>query len=160
MARYNAWQSKQLRPTLDAMDEEELHRDHGAFFASLFATMNHLLWGDTLWISRFDGGPGSDRGIKDSVDMTPNYAEWARQRFLMDGRITLWAERLRAIDLTGDYSWYSGAMEAQVSKPLALCITHFFNHQTHHRGQIHAMLTAAGHKAPVSDLFFLPSKDT
>ena len=74
----------------------------------------------------------------------------------MDARITLWAERLRAIDLVGDLTWYSGAANRNMVKPKALCVAHFFNHQTHHRGQIHAMLTAAGQKPAATDLPFMP----
>ncbi|MEM6727609.1 MAG: DinB family protein, partial [Pseudomonadota bacterium] len=55
----------------------------------------------------------------------------------------------------GDLSWFSGALGRDVTKPLAFCVAHFFNHQTHHRGQIHAMLTAAGHVPPDTDLFLL-----
>jgi len=155
MARYNHWQNNELRDILKAMPEEELRKDRGAFFGSIMSTLNHLLWGDTLWMSRFDGGPGSDLGIPQSVDLTPSFAEWSRQRFLVDGRIREWAKGLHAVDLVGVLTWFSGAMGREVSKPLAFCITHMFNHQTHHRGQIHAMITSAGHKAGVSDLFFM-----
>jgi len=56
----------------------------------------------------------------------------------------------------GNLTWYSGAADREVTKPMALCVAHFFNHQTHHRGQLHAMLTADGMEAPVSDLFLMP----
>jgi uncharacterized damage-inducible protein DinB len=74
----------------------------------------------------------------------------------MDARILRWAEGLNAVDLKGDLRWYSGALGCDMVKSIDLCITHFFNHQTHHRGQIHAMLTAAGATAPVTDLFIMP----
>jgi uncharacterized damage-inducible protein DinB len=76
----------------------------------------------------------------------------------MDGRILLWAEKMQALDLLGDLRWFSGVMGREVTRPKGALIMHMFNHQTHHRGQIHAMLTAAGVRAPVSDLFFMPEE--
>ena len=91
--------------------------------------------------------------------MFPTKSDWLAERFACDGRIRKWANGVRQIDLQGDLNWYSGAMKRDFSKPMALCVTHFLNHQTHHRGQVHAMLTAAGQTAPVSDLPFMPESD-
>lgn len=156
MARYNAWQNKQLRAAFETVSEAELRKERKAFFGSLMKTANHLLWGDTIWMSRFDGGPGPSVGPEKHAEFTPTPAVWAGERFKMDARILKWADRLRAVDLKGDLKWYSGTLKQEVSKPLDLCIAGFFNHQTHHRGQIHAMLTAAGATAPVTDLFIMP----
>jgi uncharacterized damage-inducible protein DinB len=156
MARYNAWQNKQLRAAFDTLSEVELRKERKAFFGSIFSTANHLLWGDMIWMSRFDGGARPEAGISESVDLTPTPAVWAGDRYRMDARILRWAEGLNAVDLKGDLRWYSGALGCDMVKSIDLCITHFFNHQTHHRGQIHAMLTAAGATAPVTDLFIMP----
>ena len=156
MARYNAWQNNGLRDMIAEMRPSDLKQDRGAFFGSILGTLNHLLWGDTLWMSRFDGGAGSELSIAQSVDLTPTPAVWAADRFRMDARITLWAARVRAVDLVGDLKWFSGAANQDMVKPMALCVAHFFNHQTHHRGQIHAMLTAAGKKPAATDLPFMP----
>lgn len=156
MARYNAWQNDGLRKMVGEMSKEELTQDRGAFFGSIFATLNHLLWGDAIWISRFDGGKEPDPSIKDSTAFTPTPAVWAADRFRMDARITLWAKAVNAIDLVGDLKWYSGAAGREMSKPKALCIMQLFNHQTHHRGQVHAMLTALGKRPNDTDLPFMP----
>lgn len=156
MARYNAWQNDGLRAMIPAMDVAELTKDRGAFFGSIFATLNHLLWGDTLWISRFDGGAGPSVAAKDHREMTPTPAAWAADRFRMDARISLWAQSVNAIDLVGDLTWYSGVADREMSKPKALCVMQLFNHQTHHRGQVHAMLTAAGQHPNDTDLPFMP----
>ena len=156
MARYNQWQNNGLRKDVKALSEEELRRDRGAFFGSIFATLNHLLWGDLLWMSRFDGGDGPDVEAAQHAEITPNIAEWDRQRFLTDGRIVQWASKVKSVDLTGNLTWYSGMAGRELSKPKALCVTHFFNHQTHHRGQVHAMLTAAGVTPQATDLVFMP----
>jgi len=156
MARYNAWQNDGLRKMVGEMSKEELTKDRGAFFGSIFATLNHLLWGDAIWISRFDGGTEPDPSIKDSTTFTPTPAVWAGDRFRMDARITLWANSVSAIDLVGDVTWRSVAVGRDMSKPKSLCILQLFNHQTHHRGQVHAMLTALGKKPNDTDLPFMP----
>jgi uncharacterized damage-inducible protein DinB len=156
MARYNAWQNNGLRDVLAEMNPSDLKQDRGVFFGLILGALNHLLWGDTLWMSRFDGSAGTDLSIAQSVDFTPKPAVWAADRFRIDARITLWAARLKAIDLVGDLTWFSGAANREMAKPKELCTAHFFNHQTHHRGQIHAMLTAAGQTAAATDLPFMP----
>lgn len=156
MARYNAWQNNGLREMIPAMDRAELDKDRGAFFGSIRATLNHLLWGDTLWMSRFDGGTGPAVPPEDHKEMTPTSAAWAAERFRMDARITLWAQSLHAVDLAGDLDWYSGMAQRHMAKPMAICVIQLFNHQTHHRGQVHAMLTAAGQKPNDTDIPFMP----
>lgn len=158
MARYNAWQNTGLRKMIPEMKPDDLYEDRGAFFGSIMRTLNHLLWGDMLWMSRFDGGaaPDPDMSIEDSFEMAPTRAVWAADRFRMDARITLWADSLHAVDLVGDMEWYSGATKRQMSKPMAICVMQLFNHQTHHRGQVHAMLTAAGQKPNDTDIPFMP----
>lgn len=156
MARYNAWQNKQLKAAMDTLSEDALRADRGAFFGSIMATANHILWADRMWMARLQGQTPPTEGMQDSTTITPTYAAWSAERFRMDGRILIWAEKLHAVDLVGDLQWYSGVMKQDVSRPIGMLITHMFNHQTHHRGQIHAMLTAQGAKAPVSDLFFMP----
>lgn len=157
MARYNSWQNGQLMPVLESMSKEELSRDRGAFFGSLLATANHLLWGDTLWMSRFDPSVEPPRvPAGEHARLHATVGSWAADRFRLDGKIRFWSEGLRALDLKNDLTWYSGTLGQEMTLPLETCIVHFFNHQTHHRGQIHAMLTAAGQKAPVTDVIFMP----
>ncbi|WP_328591477.1 DinB family protein [Marimonas lutisalis] len=155
MARYNAWQNKQMKAALRELGDAACREDRGAFFGSILGTVNHLLWGDGRWMGRFDGGEAQTLAIEKSPGLTPNLSEWAVARFHMDGRILLWAEKLHAVDLAGDLTWTSGAGEAPHHKPMGLCVVHMFNHQTHHRGQVHAMVTAAGGKGWVTDLPFM-----
>ena len=75
----------------------------------------------------------------------------------MDADLAAWAGQQRDEDLTGTLTWYSQSAEREIKKPLGLILTHLFNHQTHHRGQVHAMLTAAGARPDQTDLPFLPS---
>ena len=160
MARYNGWQNRQLTDALDGVALEVLREDHGAFFGSILGTLSHILWADRVWMHRFapDRIEAPDRGIPDSPELCPTFGVWSAERFAMDGRIGLWADRLHAVDLTGDLRWMSGTLGREVSKPVALCVVHMFNHQTHHRGQVNAMMTRAGLPAPVTDLFAMPEE--
>jgi len=156
MARYNAWQNRQMKAAMEELGETALREDRGAFFGSIMATANHILWADRMWMARLLGKAPPQESMQESTTLTPTYAVWSAERFRMDGRILLWAEKCTALDLVGELHWYSGVLGRQTSRPVGLILTHMFNHQTHHRGQIHAMLTSAGASAPVSDLFFMP----
>jgi uncharacterized damage-inducible protein DinB len=156
MAAYNRWQNSGQCRIVTGMTPEDVSCDRGAFFGSIIGTLNHLLWGDTLWLSRFDGGSGTETLIPQSAQFSDGVQAWAAARTQMDDRISTWAEGLQSADLEGDLHWYSGSMQRDFVKPVGACVMHFFNHQTHHRGQVHAMLTAAGEKPDDTDLPFMP----
>ncbi len=156
MARYNAWQNENLYGAADTLDDAARRAERGAFFGSIEATLNHLLWGDRIWMSRFAGMPKPPGGIADSRTLTPDWATLRIERDRTDSQIIAWAAGLTETDLAGEHTWYSGAAGREVTKPLWLLVTHMFNHQTHHRGQVHAMLTAAGAKPGDTDLFMMP----
>jgi uncharacterized damage-inducible protein DinB len=153
MARYNAWQNTQLRAAFDTLSDAELCADRKAFFGSIFNTANHILWADRMWMARLGIGEAPDG---DHLTLTPTPAVWAGERYKTDARLLHWAEHLHAVDLKGDVNWRSVMANRDFSHPFDLCVMHLFNHQTHHRGQIHAMLTAAGAEAPVTDILFMP----
>jgi len=160
MARYNRWQNAQVLAACDTLAPEALSEDRGAFFGSILGTLSHLMWGDAIWMSRFDDWDKPHVALKDSASFIPDWATLRRLRPEDDGRIIAWADALPEDGLAGDLTWYSGAAGREVSKPLALCVMHFFNHQTHHRGQVHAMLTAAGARPGDTDLFLMPESET
>lgn len=155
MARYNTWQNRSISAAAEGIGEEERRRDRGAFFGSIHATLSHLMWGDHMWMSRFDGWEKPGAGIQSS-SWVDGWAELKSKRRISDARIVHWAERVTDAWLAEDVTWRSGAAGGEVTKPRWLLVTHFFNHQTHHRGQVHAMLTAAGAKPGDTDLFLMP----
>lgn len=155
MARYNRWQNRSIYGAADTLTNAERHLDRGAFFGSIHGTLSHLLWGDTIWMSRFDGWEPPNMGIPGSASFTMDWAEMSSARVAADQKIIDWADRLTADDLTGYLSWFSGAVNREVTKRRTLLIMQLFNHQTHHRGQVHAMLTAAGARPDDTDLPFM-----
>lgn len=156
MARYNRWQNTGLRKITETMDIEALDRDGGAFFGSIRATLNHLLWADRVWMHRIAGHPGPGGTIERSASFAASIEDWTTRRFRLDGRIVVWADALRAVDLAGRITFGSGALGGRVTRPIQPLIMHLFNHQTHHRGQVHAMLTAQGITPPPTDLPLMP----
>jgi uncharacterized damage-inducible protein DinB len=156
MARYNRWQNENLYGAADALSDAERQRTRGAFFGSIHATLNHLLWGDRIWMSRLAGTPRPEGGIPQSVSLYTDWNDLKRERAAFDTVIVDWADQLEDASLAGELTWFSGAIKAEVRKPKWLLVTHMFNHQTHHRGQVHCMLTQAGSKPGDTDLPFTP----
>src|SRR5262249_23460808 len=99
--------------------------------------------------------PRPTTAIKQSAQMIEDFAELRATREQADADISRWAARVDDAWLAEDLVWFSGAASREVRAPLRLLVTHFFNHQTHHRGQAHAMLTAAGEETGDTDLFLL-----
>lgn len=156
MARYNHWQNQNLYDVADVLSDAERRRQRGAFFGSIHATLNHLLWADRIWMSRLAGTPPPPGGIPASISLYDDWGDLKRERASFDAVMLDWAGRLDSDALAGDLTWYSNAMKAQLSQPKWLLVTHMFNHQTHHRGQVHCMLTQAGGKPSDTDLPFMP----
>ena len=157
MARYNRWQNENLYGAADGLSAQDRTADQGAFFGSIEATLNHVLWADRIWMSRFDGWPKPDK--PNITESTREAGDWSRlkaDRAAFDRDLIAWADGLCADDLAGDLTWFSGATGREWSQPLWLLITHLFNHQTHHRGQVHAMLTAKGARPQDTDIPFMP----
>jgi uncharacterized damage-inducible protein DinB len=155
MARYNRWQNDNLYSCADRLTDEARRQERGAFLGSIHGTLNHLLWADEIWMSRFWGTPRPKAGIPESSSLRANWDELKRDRVAFDERIIEWGDEIDDIALAGDFTYYSGAAKRDLTKPKWLLITHVFNHQTHHRGQVHCMLTQAGIRPGDTDLPFL-----
>jgi uncharacterized damage-inducible protein DinB len=156
MARYNHWQNENLYGAAEGLSEEERHRERGAFFGSIHKTLNHLLWADRLWMSRFADTPRPPGGIPESVSLYPDWNKLKNERASFDRTIVEWADAIDPSWLAADLTWYSGAAKHEVTRPCWLLVTHMFNHETHHRGQVHCMLTQAGARPHATDLPFMP----
>ena len=156
MARYNRWQNANLYGVADALSDDERRRERGAFFGSIHKTLSHLLWGDRIWMSRFTDVPRPEGGIPESISLYPEWEPLKQKRADFDATMIDWADRLDPSWLAGDLTWYSGAAKREITRPKWLQVTHMFNHGTHHRGQVHCMLTQAGAKPYVTDLPLTP----
>jgi uncharacterized damage-inducible protein DinB len=156
MARYNRWQNQNLYAVADRLSAAERARERGAFFGSIHQTLSHLLWGDRIWLSRLVGLPKPPGGIAESVALYPDWDGLKAQRADCDRVIIDWADTIAPDWLAAEQTYFSGAIGREVTKPRWVLVTHMFNHQTHHRGQVHCMLTQAGGRPSDTDLPFMP----
>ena len=152
MAAYNAEMNRRLYAAAALLSDAERREDRRAFWASLHGTLNHLLWGDRIWMSRFAGWPKPQQPIKQSAQLYDDFAELTAARVQADADICGWADTLDQAWLDQDMVWFSNASRREMRQPRALLVAHMFNHQTHHRGQAHALLTYFGHDPGVTDL--------
>jgi uncharacterized damage-inducible protein DinB len=152
MAAYNSEMNRRLYAAADRLSDDERRRDRGAFFGSIHGTFNHLLWADRMWMSRFAGWDKPEVVQKDSASLVADYDELKRRRVEADAALERWTAGITDEWLQDDLTWFSGGSGREMSKPRALLLVHLFNHQTHHRGQAHALLTAAGQSTGATDL--------
>jgi len=155
MAAYNAEMNRRLYEASARIPDAERRRDRGAFWGSLHGTLSHLLWGDQAWMSRFDNWPKPAVVQKESAKLVDDFDELRRLRIDADSRISDWAGRMTDNWLAQDMVWFSSSVQKELRSPRSFAVTHFFNHQTHHRGQAHALITACGQKTGDTDLFLV-----
>jgi uncharacterized damage-inducible protein DinB len=155
MAEYNVEMNRRLYGAAARLSDAERRRPQGAFWGSIHGTLTHILWGDRQWMSRFDNWPKPTTPIRESAGMIEDFAELCAERGKADAGISGWAAKVDDAWLAADLSWFSGAANREVTARKGLLVAHFFNHQTHHRGQAHAMLTTAGQETGDTDLFLL-----
>lgn len=154
MARYNRWMNERLYECCARVPDEERKRDVGAFFKSIHGTLNHLLLGDRIWMGRFTGQPYVVASL--SQQLYADFAELRAERARMDAAIEDWARGLSDAALASELSYTSMVKPEPRRYPLWFAATHFFNHQTHHRGQLTTLLAQRGMDAGVTDLIWLP----
>jgi len=154
MGAYNGWMNRKVYEAAAQLSDEERKADRGAFFRSIHSSLNHILWGDRVWLPRFNGKtyPVGSMG----VDLYDSFADLSAARRAMDDEINAWAAELDSAELAGTLTWFSGVAQRELSRPRWLCVTQMFNHQTHHRGQVTTLLKQAGIDPGVTDLPWAP----
>ena len=159
-SQYNAWFNGRLYELISSLTEEERRRDLGAFFRSIHGTLNHILLTDRIWLGRISKHPYRFR----SLDKTPlvfefgslaqilyeSFPELAAQRSETDAAIRACVAELTPELLESDLS-YSRSTGQSMVVPLWHIVSHLFNHQTHHRGQITTLLSQLGHDPGSTD---------
>lgn len=154
LAAYNRWMNERLYGVCAELSDAERRRDRGVFFKSIHGTLNHLLLSDRVWLARFHGGRFQVQGL--DQELYRDFDELRRQREVTDGEIVRWAASLTDEALGGTLRYTSIVNPAPRSYEMWLVVTHFFNHQTHHRGQLTALLSQCGKDYGVTDLIWLP----
>lgn len=150
MAGYNGWANERLYAAAAALPDDLYRKEHGAFFGSVHRTLNHLLVGDRIWMGRFTGTHDGPKQL--DVVLFEDLDDLRLARRAEDERIAGYVGGLSDAALAGLFRYKTISNPMAVEQPLAPALMHFFNHQTHHRGQVHCLLTQLAGDAPSLDL--------
>ena len=139
LAQYNQWMNQKLYAACAELTEQDLHLDRKAFFASIYLTLNHIMYGDLAFLSRMTGDPDNVPDLGE--EFAESFSELRQKREILDQRIIDWVATLdnEFFDQTLTYKSKIDGKRRQAEQGILL--THMFNHQTHHRGQITTLLS-------------------
>ncbi|MBP2547364.1 putative damage-inducible protein DinB [Neorhizobium galegae] len=151
-ADYNRWANARLYEACATLSDAEFRADKGAFFRSAAGTLNHLLVADRIWLRRFTGQGSAPTSL--DAPLYETFADLRAARAIEDQRIIDWVDTLSGADLAATISYSPVSMPGKVELPLGPLLSHVFNHQTHHRGQVHTILTALGQPSLTLDLVY------
>jgi uncharacterized damage-inducible protein DinB len=166
LSRYNRWFNERLYDACERLTDSERRADRGAFFGSLHGTLNHLLWADRLWLRRFASQDGQGPALAPDLLAVPDGASYGTvlveswdglraARRALDSAIEAWVEAM-PVDWPLQTIRYTNTKGVAREQPAWEALTHFFNHQTHHRGQATTLLMQAGVDPGVTDLIAMP----
>jgi uncharacterized damage-inducible protein DinB len=159
LARYNQWMNQKIYAACEDIPDEERKADRGAFFKSIHSTLNHLIWADYMWLGRFTQNTALAKAYPKASIGTDIYEDWRalkEARASMDADIMAWTAALTEAWLAEDFTWYSGITKSTRTKPAWMLVAHWFNHQTHHRGQITTLLSQNGIDPGDTDVMLMP----
>ena len=165
LARYNSWMNQRLYAACNTLTDAQRKADQGAFFKSVHTTLMHLVLADKMWLARFArqgvefAALGSElltmpQGSDYNSDLHPVWTDLTQTRDALDAAIEQWLADMSPEFLTSTMR-YANTKGVQRAHPAWQALTHLFNHQTHHRGQVTTLLTQAGVDVDVTDLIAL-----
>jgi uncharacterized damage-inducible protein DinB len=156
MARYNRWANRRLYGAVAQLEPEEFHAPRSGFFPSIAKTLNHMVVTDRIWLGRFTGTPSDHKRLDEAP--YEDFAALTAAREAEDQRILAFFKELAQARIDSVFEYKNTAGEPKSSEMLPV-LAHFFNHQTHHRGQAHAMLSATRAAPPSLDLVYFIYED-
>ena len=169
MAKYNQWMNQSLYEAAAKLPEEKLKEDKQAFFGSVIGTLNHILVADIIWLKRFALHPAKHLSLEPIRLVEPpnaldqilyvSFEELYQQRIKLDEIIINWCNELGEEDICYLLPYKRMNGESNI-KVLGSLVLHFFNHQTHHRGQVTTLLSQEGIDVGVTDLLMLIPNET
>lgn len=151
-AAYNRWANRAVYAAAGELTGDELNSNRGAFFGSMLATLNHLLVADRVWMKRFTGTGDAPTALDTILHADLPGLEAARQA--EDERILSWIDGLTEDRIAANFSYTPLTNPEPVTQRLGSALSHLFNHQTHHRGQCHMILTSLGKPSLSLDLVY------
>ncbi|MDJ0595636.1 MAG: DinB family protein [Pleurocapsa sp. MO_226.B13] len=164
MSQYNQWMNQKVYQAAEDLGDEQIQQDQKAFFSSIWGTLNHIYVADIIWLRRFARHPQQYQSLKDLPELASytalnaiaakNLPDLSRLRQELDTVIIDWCQELQTRDLEHNLQ-YKDTKGNPYSKNFGQLIQHFFNHQTHHRGQVSTLISQQGIDLGVTDLLKL-----
>lgn len=154
LARYNQWMNRRLYALCAGLPDTERKRDRGAFFGSIHATLDHLLYGDLALLSRLSGDPPQQPRLGETIHEEFETLRAERER--VDARLLAWSAGLTPEWLEARHRFVSQTDGVERILPHWVLVAHLFNHQAHHRGQLTTLLSQLGYDVGETDLHKLP----
>ena len=154
MAEYNQWMNERLYRACESLPEAALHQERGAFFKSIYLTLNHIAYSDLAFLSRFTGQPAEVPPL--GVDLFGGFNALKKEREQLDHRILQWSMTLTPEWLAQSLTYVSKVDGVERAAPQWVLVSHLFNHQVHHRGQITTLLSQEGIDVGSTDMPFMP----
>lgn len=155
-ADYNHWMTGKIYAAAEPLSDSVRKEDRGAFFRSIHSTLNHILMGDIAWMQRFTGEPYPVKVKGMGVDIFDDFGALKDAHLEITAYTQKWSRTLTSDWLSGDLHWESLADNIPRQRPRWLCVSHLFNHQTHHRGQVTTLLKQLNVDVGDTDLPFMP----
>lgn len=157
LTAYNSWMNEKIFACAAELSDTEKKQDLSAFFKPIHGTLNHILLADESWLQRFRGQPVTM--VSPSQEVYVHFDALRAARRAMDREITVWAEGLTDNFADQSFPFYSVTYRKSRVIPGWVAVTHLFNHQTHHRGQVTTLLKQTGKDSGVTDLPWIPQFD-
>jgi len=154
-ARYNRWMNDQLYTVCAEMSDDERKLDMDAFFGSIHGTLNHILLADRVWLGRLRGQPFKVAGL--NQELYADFQALAREHRQTAADLEDLVLAMRPEHLDAPLTYTSLSVPQQKTHTRGFILLHLFNHQTHHRGQVTALISRLGHDFGVTDLIACPS---
>ncbi|MTI17601.1 damage-inducible protein DinB [Rhodobacteraceae bacterium RKSG542] len=155
-AAYNKWANGILLRECEQISEDDYHRDMGVYFGSIHRTLDHQLLADHVWLYRLTGDGEPFDSLDD--DMTGSLDVLTEKRIRLDERIISTIDQMKESDLMRTLIYRTLRKPLVMQQPLGAALFHFFNHQTHHRGQVHALMHQLGRTPPALDLIYFQNE--
>jgi len=167
-AQYNQQINNNFYGAASQLSAQQLSQDRGAFFESIIGTLNHILLGDIIWLKRFSNHSENFSALTAISELpTPTVLNaimydqlpaLQQQREQLDSIICRFTNELSDQVLVSSLK-YQNTKGISFSKNFGQLIQHFFNHQTHHRGQLSTLLYQAGIDVGITDLLIYIADD-
>lgn len=146
--QFHRWASQRIVEAARSLSAEQLHKDHGTAFKSIFGTLVHIYQADSAWFGRIHGNPDSQTA---TYPPKPDLAGLTSDWFPVLDRAAEWSSKLSEAEWAGVIH-YKDSRGNQHETPLLPIIMHVINHGSYHRGQVSSLLRQAGITPPNTDL--------